>query len=71
MVFSLVDLKKRAAEEGAQLLVLHPNGKLPGSLRGKSGEKLWLCMPRDMERKLVYAAACRFDDVRIFTKAES
>ena len=71
MTFSLAQLKERAAACGAELIVLPENGKLPESLRGKTGKELWLCVPAGVDEKLLYAAAARFDKVYIFNKQEA
>ena len=68
---TLQELKQRAARSGAELLVLRPGGKLPGDMRGKSGKELWLCVPANTDKKLLYAAAARFDKVYTFTAKES
>ena len=71
MTFTLAQLKKRAAASGAELIVLPGNGKLPGSLRGKTGKELWLCVQKATDKKLIYAAAARFDRVYLFNKTEN
>ena len=71
MTFTLAQLKKRAAACGAELIVLPENGKLPGDMRGKTGKELWLCVPAGADKKLIYAAAARFDKVYTFTAKES
>ena len=71
MTFTLAQLKKRAAVSGAELIVLPKNGKLPESLRGKNGKELWLCVPANTDKKLIYAAASHFDKVYIFNKQEA
>ena len=71
MTFTLAQLKKRAAASGAELIVLPENGKLPESLRGKTGKELWLCVPAGADEKLLYAATARFDKVYTFTAKES
>lgn len=71
MTFTLAQLKKRAAASGAELIVLPENGKLPESLRGKTGKELWLCVPANTDKKLIYTAASRFDKVYIFNKQEA
>ena len=70
MPFTLAQLKERAAASGAKLIVLPENGKLPGDMRGKNGKKLWLCIPANTDKKLIYAAASRFDKVYMFNKQE-
>ena len=70
MTFTLAQLKERAAASGAELIVLPESGKLPESLRGKTGKELWLCVPANTDEKLIYAAASRFDKVYIFNKQE-
>ena len=71
MTFTLAQLKERAAACGAKLIVLSENGKLPESLRGKTGKELWLCVPAGVDEKLLYAAAAHFDKVYTFTAKES
>ena len=71
MTFTLAQLKERAAASGAELIVLPENGKLPESLRGKTGKELWLCVPAGVDEKLLYAAASHFDKVYIFNKQEA
>ena len=71
MTFTLNQLKKRAAASGAELIVLQGNGNLPGNMRGKTGKELWLCVPTNTDKKLIYAAAARFDKVYIFNKQEA
>ena len=71
MTFTLAQLKKRAAASGAELIVLPENGKLPESLRGKTGKELWLCVPANTDEKLIYAAASRFDKIYIFNGQEA
>ena len=68
---TLQELKQRAARSGAELLVLRPGGKLPGDMRGKSGKEAWLCVQAATDRKLIYAAASRFDQVYLFNKMEN
>ena len=63
---SLATLKKAAVACEAELLVLRPGRKLPASLRGRTGHKLWLCVMLETDRRIVYAAACRFDEVYYF-----
>ena len=70
MRLSLATLKKAAAACGAKLLVLRPGRKLPSSLRGRTGHKLWLCVIPGTDRKIVSAAACRFDEVYFLTGKE-
>ena len=70
MTFTLTQLKERAAASGAELIVLPENGKLPGDMRGKNGKELWLCITANTDKKLIYAAASRFDKVYIFNKQE-
>ena len=64
---SLATLKKAADACGAELLVLRPGRKLPASLRGRTGHKLWLCVMPGTDRAIVSAAACRFDEVYFLT----
>ena len=71
MTFTLAQLKERAAASGAELIVLTPGEKLPESLQGKTGKELWLCVPANTDKKLIYAAAARFDKVYTFTAKES
>ena len=71
MNFTLTQLKERAAASGAELIVLPKNGKLPADMRGKNGKELWLCIPANTDKKLIYAAASRFDKVYIFNKQEA
>ena len=71
MTFTLAQLKKHAAARGAELIVLPENGKLPESLRGKTGKELWLCVPANTDEKLIYAAASRFDKIYIFNGQEA
>ena len=71
MTFTLTQLKERATVSRAELIVLPENGKLPGDIRGKNGKELWLCVPANTDKKLVYAAASRFDKVYIFNKQEA
>jgi hypothetical protein len=71
MTFTLAQLKKRAAASGAELIVLQGNGNLPEDMRGKTGKELWLCVPANTDKKLIYAAAARFDKVYIFNKQEA
>lgn len=66
MSISFAALKERAAVVGAELFSLRPGTKLPESFRGKTGCKLWLCVPRKMNRRALYALICRFDEVRFF-----
>ena len=68
---TLQELKQRAARSGAELLVLRPGGKLPESMRGKSGRNTWLCVQAATDKKLIYAAASRFDQVYLFNKMEN
>ena len=68
---SLATLKKAAVACGAELLVLRPGRKLPAALRGRSGHKLWLCVMHGTDRRIVYAAACRFDEVNFLTGKEN
>ena len=71
MTFTLTQLKERAAASGAELIVLHGNGNLPEDMRGKTGKELWLCVPTNTDKKLIYAAASRFDKVYIFNEQEA
>ena len=71
MNFPLSQLKERTAASGAELIVLPENGKLPGNMRGKTGKELWLCIPANTDKKLIYAAASRFDKVYIFNGQEA
>ena len=71
MTFTLAQLKERATACGAELIVLPENGNLPGDMRGKTGKELWLCVPAGADKKLLYAAAARFDKVYIFNKQEA
>ncbi|MBE6400045.1 MAG: hypothetical protein E7041_07895 [Lentisphaerae bacterium] len=68
---TLQELKQRAARRGAELLVLRPGGKLPEAMRGNTGKELWLCVQTSTDKKLIYAAASRFDQVYIFNKTEN
>ena len=68
---TLQELKQRAARSGAELLVLRPGGKLPESMRGKSGRNGWLCVQAATDKKLIYAAISRFDQVYLFHKTEN
>ena len=68
---TLRELKQRAARSGAELLVLRPGGKLPESMRGESGKEAWLCVQAATDKKLIYAAISRFDQVYIFNKTEN
>ena len=68
---TLQELKQRAARSGAELLVLRPGGKLPESMRGKSGRNSWLCVQAATDKKLIYAAISRFDQVYLFHKTEN
>ena len=68
---TLQELKQRAARSGAELLVLRPGRKLPGAMRGKTGKELWLCVQKATDKKLIYAAASRFDHVYLFNKTEN
>ena len=70
MTFTLTQLKECAAASGAELIVLPGNGKLSGDMRGKTGKELWLCVPANTDKKLIYAAASRFDKVYMFNKQE-
>ena len=70
MTFTLTQLKERAAASGAELIVLPENGKLPGDMRGKNGKVLWLCVPANTDKKLIYSAAARFDKVYTFTEKD-
>ena len=70
MRLSLATLKKAAVACGAELLVLQPGRKLPSSLRGRTGRKLWLCVMPGTDRKIVSAAACRFAEVYFLTGKE-
>ena len=65
---SLTTLKKAADACGAELFVLRPGRKLPSSLRGRTEHKLWLCVMPGTDRKIVSAAACRFDEVYFLTR---
>ena len=60
MTFTLAQLKKRAAVSGAELIVLPENGK-----------ELWLCVPANTDKKLIYSAASRFEKVYIFNEQEA
>ena len=68
---TLQELKQRAARSGAELLVLRPGGTLPESMRGKSGRNTWLCVQAATDKKLIYAAISRFDQVYLFHKTEN
>ena len=68
---TLQELKQRAARSGAELLVLLPGGKLPESMRGESGREAWLCVQAATDKKLIYAAISRFDQVYLFNKTEN
>ena len=68
---SLATLKKAAVACEAELLVLRPGRKLPASLRGRTGHKLWLCVMPGTDRAIVSAAACRFDEVYFLTGKEA
>lgn len=68
---TLQELKQRAARSGAELLVLRPGGKLPESMRGESGKEAWLCVQAATDKKLIYAAISRFDQVYLFNKTEN
>ena len=70
MTFTLTQLKERAAASGVELIVLPGNGKLPGDMRGKNGKEIWLCIPANTDKKLIYAAASRFDKVYVFNQQE-
>lgn len=70
MTFTYSQLKERAAALGAEFIVLPENGKLPESLRGKTGKELWLCVPANSNKKLIYVAASHFDKVYIFNQQE-
>ena len=70
MNFTLSQLKECTAASGVELIVLPENGKLPGDMRGKNGKELWLCIPADTDKKLIYAATSRFDKVYMFNKQE-
>lgn len=70
ITLSLSTLKKAAVACGAELLVLRPGRKLPSSLRGRTGHKLWLCVMPGTDRKIVSAAVCRFDEVYFLTGKE-
>ena len=65
------ELKQRAARRGAELLVLRPRRKLHEAMRGKSGKEVWLCVQAATDKKLIYAAASRFDQVYLFNKTEN
>lgn len=67
MTLSLATLKNAAVACNAELIVLRPGGKLPSALQGRTGHNLWLCAARGTGRKLLYAAACRFDEVHFLT----
>ena len=67
MTLSIATLKKAAVSCNAELLVLRPGRKLPSSLQGRTGHKLWLCATRGTDSMLGYAAACRFDEVYFLT----
>ena len=71
MTYTLAFLKEHAAARGAELSVLRRGGKLPESLRGKCGKEVWLCVEKGTEKKLLYAAAVRFDKVYVFTEKEN
>ena len=68
---TLQELKQCAARSGAELLALRSGRKLPGAMRGKSGKELWLCVPANTDKKLIYTAASHFDKVYIFNKQEA
>ena len=68
---TLQELKQRAARREAELLVLRPRRKLPEAMRGKSGKEVWLCVQTATDKKLIYAAASRFDQVYLFNKTEN
>ena len=68
MSISFATLKERAAAAGAELFFLRNGKKLPDSFRGKTGHKLWLCVPRKMNRRALYALICRFDEIRFFVR---
>lgn len=68
---TLQELKQRAARRRAELLVLRPGGKLPEAMRGNTGKELWLCVQAATGKKLIYAAASRFDQVYLFNKTEN
>ena len=68
---TLQELKQRAARRGAELLVLRPRRKLLEAMRGKSGKEVWLCVQAATDKKLIYAAASRFDQVYLFNKMEN
>lgn len=71
MTHTLAFLKERAAACGAELSVLQDGGKLPESLRGKCGKEVWLCVKKGTDKKLLFAAAVRFDKVYVFTEKEN
>ena len=68
---TLQELKQHASRRSAEFLVLRPGGKLPGAMRGKTGKKLWLCAQKATDKKLIYAAASRFDHAYLFNKTEN
>lgn len=68
---TLQELKQRTARRRAELLVLRPGGKLPEAMRGNTGKELWLCVQTATGKKLIYAAASRFDQVYLFNKTEN
>ena len=68
---TLAQLEERAAACGAELLVLRSGGKLPESLRGKFGREVWLCVKKGTDKKVLFAAAVRFEKVYVFTEKEN
>lgn len=68
MTYTLAFLKERAAACGAEAVVLRPGKKLQESLRGKCGKEVWLCVKKGTDKKVLYAAAVRFDKVYVFTE---
>lgn len=68
---TLRELKQHALRRSAELLILRPGGKLPGAMRGKTGKEVWLCVQEATAKKLIYAAAARFDQVYVFHRTEN
>ena len=68
---TLQELKPCAASWGAELMVLRPGGKLPEAMRGKAGKEIWLYVQEATDKKLIYAAAARFDRVYVLKKQEN
>lgn len=67
---TLKEIRERAKACGAELYVLRPGRKLPGSLRGRIGKMAWLCVEPNTDPALINAVAARFDNVCMFERKE-